>query len=460
MSDPRAHNPYGQPGQDDPVGRYGDPAYGEPPYGEPPYGDAPDSDSPYPDSPYPDFPYADSEPEAGVDALLRDDALLDALGRGELPATYRADVTARLLTGWRDDLDEGLPPLSGTGHQAPVLLATVPTDRDGESPTSDATDVLPRLLADGFSDDTTPIPALTDPDRIDESVRSAFVAAGYARPADELPPVRATDAPTHEFAASFDRLPPVGDDTTVTRLGGRRPRRRRFDRVVVAVAATAAIVAAGSAGSVAAAATAHPGDTLWPISRVVYADRARSIEASEQAHASLEKARDAMERGDTEAAKRYLADAQEKLDAQVREGSDEAEQLAEDLQTMTAIPELQPEPGDPAYSPGTDPSSGSTPTNPSARSRWQHRNPRGGTTATTQPSAPTTTQAPTPDQPTNPAPTTGQPDPGPTTQAPDPTPSEAPATPDPVPTEEPSSGSTVDQSPGDASGVESAPASE
>ena len=52
----------------------------------------------------------DDESDAAVDAILSDDALLDALARGHLPAGYRADVTARLLTLWRDDVDEGLPP--------------------------------------------------------------------------------------------------------------------------------------------------------------------------------------------------------------------------------------------------------------------------------------------------------------------------------------------------------------
>jgi ribosomal protein S20 len=408
-------------------------------------------------------PFADSEPDAGVDAILRDDALLDALARGELPAAYRADITARALTNWRDDIDEGLPPLRAADLPSPVLLAT-PRDNS-----SDDTDVLFAPLRDLGADDTAQLPLLLNegasgPDRIDESVRSAFVAAGYARPTEQLPPVRPNDEPTQQFPASFDRLPPAdADDAPVTGLSSRRVRRRRFDRVVVATAAVAAVLAAGSAGSVAAAATARPGDTLWPISRVVYAERARSIEASQDAHASLQKARAAAERGDADAAQRYYAEAQQKLDEQVREGSDEADRLAHDLETTAAMPEFPVVPGSPWSSPGAAPSTssgGSTSTNPSARSRWQRGNPRGGSTAQATPPPPGTTPAPPPTTggPTDPAPTTGAPNPDPTTQAPEPTPTDGTTSPDPVPSDGPSAESTPEPQTPAEPGADAVPA--
>lgn len=39
-----------------------------------------------------------------ADAVLRDDALLDALGRGEMPDEFADDETIRLLLAWRDDV--------------------------------------------------------------------------------------------------------------------------------------------------------------------------------------------------------------------------------------------------------------------------------------------------------------------------------------------------------------------
>ncbi|GAA0226775.1 hypothetical protein [Cryptosporangium japonicum] len=403
--------------------------------------------SPYggPDHRRPADPFADAETDAGVDAILRDDALLDALGRGELPATYRADVTARLLTTWRDDLDEGLPPLHAAEAPAPVLLAPA---------REDDTDVLPLF------DDTAQLPPFSDPDRIDESVRSAFVAAGYARPTEQLPPVRPSEAATEQFRASFDELPPADDKPPVTELGRRGPgRRRRFDRVVVATAAVAAVLAAGSAGSVAAAATAHPGDTLWPISRVVYAERARSIEASEDAHVSLRKAREALERGDTDAAQRYYDEAQQKLDQNVREGSDEADRLSQDLETTAAIPDFPVVPGsrwNPSTAAPSSSAGSSSSSDPSGQSKWKRQRQREGRSSS-QASPPGTSTVPTPTTggatPTNPGPTTGAPDPEPSTQSPEPTPTET-KSPDPVPTAEPSTGGTAPAEPG----AESAPA--
>ncbi|WP_157018335.1 hypothetical protein [Cryptosporangium arvum] len=412
--------------------------------------------SPYggPDQRRPSDPFADAETDAGVDAILRDDALLDALGRGELPATYRADVTARLLTTWRDDLDEGLPPLRSAEAEAPVLLAPARDDdtevfRSPWGDSGDDTAQLPRLFSDGVS----------DPDRIDESVRSAFVAAGYARPTEQLPPVRPSEAATEQFQPSFDRLPPAVEEKPVTTLGERRPRRRRFDRVVVATAAVAAVLAAGSAGSVAAAATAHPGDKLWPISRVVYAERARSIEASEEAHASLQKAREALERGDTGAAQRYYDEAQQKLDENVREGSDEADRLADDLETTAAIPDFPVVPGsrwNPSTAAPSSSAGSSSSSDPSARSKWKRNRPRDGR-GSTQATPPGTSTVPTPPTgattPTNPGPTTGAPDPEPSTQNPEPTPTET-QSPDPVPTEAPSTGGSSPAEPE----AESAPA--
>jgi hypothetical protein len=179
-----------------------------------------------------------------------------------------------------------------------------------------------------------------------------------------------------------------------------------------------------------------------------------------------------MERGDTDAARRYYQEAQEKLDGQVREGSDEADQLAEDLQTTAALPDFKSQPGEPWYTPDADQStsSGAT-TNPSPRSRWQ-RDSRGGTS--TQPGVPTsgpaTVPTPTPAQPTDgprPDPTSGAPDPGPSTQQPEPTPSEPASTPDPdpVPTEAPSSSAPDSQAPdsqapAEQNSVDSAPATE
>lgn len=190
-----------------------------------------------------DAALAEPDAEPGVDAILRDDDLLDALGRGELPAHYRADVTARLITDWRLDLGEPdgaeRPELTlapAAGVSAPPRLATLPPYRGEETA-------------------NLPVYQGTE-DRIDESFRTAFVAAGYARPTDG-------DEPTQQFGAVLVGLSDGADEQTDAAVDGAGPvrrhvRPRRLDRIVVAATAAAAILAAGSAGSVAAAATAHP----------------------------------------------------------------------------------------------------------------------------------------------------------------------------------------------------------
>ena len=322
-------------------------------------------------------PVAD-EPDLqpGVDTVLRDDALLDALGRGELPAHYRADVTARLITNWRDDLEEpgiaGRPALtlapSAGAHSQPQRSQSpgpepgdLPApDQLARPPELDATDPGPTRVArhaadedetvdlPRYSDETVDLPAYPDTgDRIEEPFRTAFVAAGYARPAVSGRSGDPRDEPTQQLGAALVGLSGRADgDPPTGRVGPvrRHVRRRRLDRIVVAAAAAAAILAAGSAGSVAAASTARPGDPLWGISKVIYADRAQSIEASEEAHAALTKARAAAARGDARSARRYLAEAKQKAH-EVRRDSDEGDLLKHDMATMNALADsLSPSP--------------------------------------------------------------------------------------------------------------------
>jgi hypothetical protein len=366
---------------------------------------------------------AQVNPEPGVDAILRDDALLDALGRGELPASYRADVTARLITTWREVLDEpdgldafsaeaapGVVPGEATQHLRPPLLEVA----DRPAPAEALEDETAQLAAYNGADD-----------RIEEPFRRAFVAAGYARPAEE--------AQTEELDVALAAFA-EGDESGPTAAGvdrpGRHVRRRRLDRIVVATAAAAAVLAAGSAGSVAAASTAQPGDALWPISKVIYADRAHSIIAGQQVHVVLDKAREAAARGDTGTARRLLAEAKEKA-KDVRHGSDEEDALQDDLATVAALTDSMP----PSPDSTTD---GWNPLNPTdqpqrQRQRQRQRQHSGGATTDQQSTGTTTLPAPTQGpEPTKPVPTAESPapppDPDPSTQTPTTEPTPEPST--------------------------------
>ncbi len=150
-----------------------------------------------------------------ADAVLRDDALLDALGRGELLPEFEDDATIRLLLAWRGDIAD----TAGLPAHAPEPV-TVPHPAEPE-------------------------PQVAEPIVAARSIGTARVPAYVA-----------------------------DEDDSGHSLRGLLTRR-------VAVAAAFAAFAAGSLGSVAAASTAEPGSPLWPITKVVYEDHAKSVEARE-----------------------------------------------------------------------------------------------------------------------------------------------------------------------------------
>jgi hypothetical protein len=106
---------------------------------------------------------------------------------------------------------------------------------------------------------------------------------------------------------------PIGDlvDTklaTVTVHAAKMNRKRR-PRLLVPLAAAAAVLAIAFAGVGLAARDAQPGDTLWALTKVLYADHARSVEAAEAVKADLREARAALTNGDIDEAKSKLEDA-------------------------------------------------------------------------------------------------------------------------------------------------------
>ena len=87
--------------------------------------------------------------------------------------------------------------------------------------------------------------------------------------------------------------------------------RRR--RLLVPVAVAAAVLAIAFTGTGLAARSAEPGDTLWGLSKVLYADHARSVEAAATAKVDLERANLALAGGNLDAARQALKDAQAAL---------------------------------------------------------------------------------------------------------------------------------------------------
>lgn len=128
----------------------------------------------------------------------------------------------------------------------------------------------------------------------------------------------------------------VDVDTAVTTVktaalarkhGGRR-------RLLVPVAAAAAVLAIAFAGTGLAAKGAQPGDTLWGLTKVLYADHARSVEAAAAAKLDLEMANLALAGGRLDEARRALDEAQVAL-SQVTD-EENRDQLLEQHRQLSA----------------------------------------------------------------------------------------------------------------------------
>jgi hypothetical protein len=88
-----------------------------------------------------------------------------------------------------------------------------------------------------------------------------------------------------------------------------RAKQRHRPRLLAPLAAAAAVLAIAFAGVGLAARGAEPGDTLWGLARVLYADHARSVEAAQAVRSDLTKAEEALASGKVAEAKTMLDEA-------------------------------------------------------------------------------------------------------------------------------------------------------
>ncbi|WP_199746247.1 MULTISPECIES: anti-sigma-D factor RsdA [unclassified Amycolatopsis] len=168
--------------------------------------------------------------------------------------------------------------------------------------------------------------------------------------------------------------------------GGRR-------RLLVPVAAAAAVLAIAFAGTGLAAKDAQPGDTLWGLTKVLYADHARSVEAAAAAKLDLEKANLALAGGRLDDARKALDEAQAAL-SQVTD-EENRDQLLEQHRQLSAQlqnPGQQPLPPD-QQSPSQTPVTTTPPPSPQPTAPPTSL-PGGGNPGTSLPG--TTTPSPTP----------------------------------------------------------------
>ncbi|MGH3438688.1 MAG: anti-sigma-D factor RsdA [Sciscionella sp.] len=192
---------------------------------------------------------------------------------------------------------------------------------------------------------------------------------------------------------------PIGElvdvDTAVRVLAAAkaRPARRRH-RVLIPVASAAAVLAIAFGGVSVAAKDAHPGDTLWGLTQVLYADHARSIVAAAAVRTQFDAARIAMSSGHRADALAALSQAAKTLPTvQPDDGRNDLQTTRQQLlDEVTGVSHM---PGTSDTSAQQTPTMTTSPTSPVTSTTSPP--PSSGTpTTTSQPpsTSPTTTTAP------------------------------------------------------------------
>jgi hypothetical protein len=139
------------------------------------------------------------------------------------------------------------------------------------------------------------------------------------------------------------------------------------------------VLAIAFAGVGMAARGAEPGDALWGLSKVLYADHARSVEAAKSVRTDLNEAQQALEQGQIDEAKDALEAAGTELsNVSTEDGKDvlkaEHEELLEQLTSNPVPPPLPSQRSDTAK-PSSQPSSATSPTPSSTPSQSSSNSP-------------------------------------------------------------------------------------
>ncbi|WP_199441806.1 anti-sigma-D factor RsdA [Umezawaea beigongshangensis] len=165
----------------------------------------------------------------------------------------------------------------------------------------------PPVQPTGDSADTTDLSAV----RADDELLDALGGAGGDR---ESPGVVAEDelnALLLAWRQEVDDEPAavlVDTDTAVATIAAARPVPHRH-RFLIPLATAAAVLAIAFTGTSLVARDSLPGDPLWALTKVLYADHARSVEAAAVVRTDLDTARVALAEGRVDEAKDALAKA-------------------------------------------------------------------------------------------------------------------------------------------------------
>ncbi|MCC8250805.1 anti-sigma-D factor RsdA [Saccharothrix luteola] len=207
--------------------------------------------------------------------------------------------------------------------------------------------------------------------------------------------------------------PPMGElvdtDTAVATIAAARTQPRGRQRLLIPLAAAAAVLAIAFTGMSLVARDAQPGDALWGLTRVLYSEHARSVEAAVAVRTDLDTARAALRDGRYSEARDALLKAGESLPSvSPDDGKDDLTQKHESL--LEELTSTTPSPNTPTtVGPSTTPVLPTT--EPSLPSPSLTTTPEPVTTTvptTTTATVPTTDGTAQPPPPTSGEPTNGQ----------------------------------------------------
>ncbi|SFR09233.1 Anti-sigma-D factor RsdA to sigma factor binding region [Lentzea waywayandensis] len=180
----------------------------------------------------------------------------------------------------------------------------------------------------------------------------------------------------------------VDTDTAIATIQAARPQPVSKHRFLIPLASAAAVLAIAFTGVSLVARDAQPGDALWGLTRVLYSEHAKSIEAAAIINTDLESARLALREGKVNEAREKLDKIEASLGsvstddgkAQLEEKHKELEKELDTNTSTTPPTSTTPKPPKPTKS--------SDPTTPSSTPSTEP--------STTQPSTPSSSETPAP----------------------------------------------------------------
>ncbi|PSL54715.1 anti-sigma-D factor RsdA-like protein [Saccharothrix carnea] len=200
------------------------------------------------------------------------------------------------------------------------------------------------------SDDALVEDTLVDPgdDLADIRADDALLDALGGRAGE--PPASLVDDELNALLLAWRRevdSPPMGElvdtETAVATIAAARPQPRSRHRFLIPLASAAAVLAIAFTGMSLVARDAQPGDALWGLTRVLYSEHARSVEAAVAVRTDLDTARAALRDGRYSEARDALLKAGEILPSVSPDDDKDAlaqqhESLLEELTSTTPSP--------------------------------------------------------------------------------------------------------------------------